>query len=79
MLVTHTRTPLSGDRISVHQVTIYSNLTEATRTKHVTRHQKVVTRNINSKTGPKNQGRGGWKEKAEQPDRSAVCYATAVR
>jgi hypothetical protein len=27
MLVTHTRTPLSGDRISVHQVT--SNLAEA--------------------------------------------------
>jgi hypothetical protein len=77
MLVTHTRTPLSGDRISVHQVT--SNLTEATRTKHVTRHPKVVTRNITTKTGPKNQGRGGREEKAEQPDRSAVCYATAVR
>jgi hypothetical protein len=74
MLVTHTRSLLSGDRISVHQVT--SNLTEATRTKHVTRQPKVVTRNITTKTGPKTQGR---EEKAEQPDRSAVCYETAVR
>jgi hypothetical protein len=51
MLVTHTRTPLSGDRISVHQVT--SKLTEATRTENVTTQPKVVTRNITTKTGPK--------------------------
>ena len=76
MLVTHTRTPLSGDRISVHQVT--SNLTEATRNEHVTTQPKVVTRNITTKTGPKNQGRGGREEKAEQPDRSAVSYEVSV-
>jgi hypothetical protein len=76
MLVAHTRNSLPGDRISVHQVT--SNLTEATRTKHVTRKLKVVTRNITTKTGPKHQGRGGREEKAEQPDRSAVCYETAA-
>jgi hypothetical protein len=71
MLVTHTRTPLSGDRISVHQVT--SNLTEATRTKHVTRHQKVVTRNITTKTGPKNQERGGGGKKKQNSRTGPLC------
>jgi hypothetical protein len=37
MLVTHTRTPPSGNRISVHQVT--SNLTEAIRVRMIVNDQ----------------------------------------
>ena len=70
--------PLSGDCISVHQVT--SNLTEATRTEHVTTQPKVVTRNITTNTGPKKSRarRAGRKSRTAGPVRCVLRDGCAV-
>jgi hypothetical protein len=66
MLVTHTRTPLSGDRISVHQVT--SNLTEATRN-HTRNHTTKSSHTQHHHQNRSQKIKGGKKK----------SYETAVR